>query len=87
MAIIGTWISNPMTYLPLYWFNYEVGCLLLGDNLTQERLNGFQQGGFWSQGLSFSMRLFIGSAIVGVIFSLITGLACYIGIKRSKKHH
>ncbi|MED5164816.1 MAG: DUF2062 domain-containing protein, partial [Cyanobacteriota bacterium] len=24
LAAIGTWISNPITYLPLYWFNYQI---------------------------------------------------------------
>lgn len=31
LAAAGTWISNPVTSLPLYWFNYQVGCLLLGS--------------------------------------------------------
>jgi len=24
LAAIGTWISNPFTYIPLYYFNYKV---------------------------------------------------------------
>ena len=31
LAAIGTWISNPITYLPLYWFNYQVDWYLLGE--------------------------------------------------------
>ena len=30
LAVIGTWISNPLTYLPLYWLNYRVGSFVLG---------------------------------------------------------
>ena len=30
LAAAGTLVSNPLTYLPLYWFNYLVGCRLLG---------------------------------------------------------
>lgn len=29
-AAAGTWISNPLTYAPIYWFNYQVGRWLLG---------------------------------------------------------
>ena len=28
LAAAGTWISNPFTYVPLYWFNYRIGALL-----------------------------------------------------------
>ena len=24
LAALGTWISNPLTYVPLYYFNYKV---------------------------------------------------------------
>ena len=29
LAAIGTWISNPFTYIPLYYFNYKVGSIFL----------------------------------------------------------
>ena len=32
LAAAGTLISNPLTYVPLYWFNYQLGCWLLGRN-------------------------------------------------------
>ena len=31
LAAAGTLVSNPITYVPLYWFNYLVGCQLLGQ--------------------------------------------------------
>ncbi len=27
LAAIGTWVSNPFTYIPLYYFNYKVGSI------------------------------------------------------------
>ena len=31
------WITNPVTALPIYWFNYTVGCFVLGEEtLTYE---------------------------------------------------
>ena len=32
LAAIGTWISNPFTYVPLYFFNYKVGSSLLKNS-------------------------------------------------------
>ena len=32
LAATGTWISNPFTYLPLYWLNYKIGSSLLSNN-------------------------------------------------------
>jgi uncharacterized protein len=29
-AVLGTWVSNPLTSIPLYLFNFKVGCALLG---------------------------------------------------------
>ena len=38
LAAIATWISNPFTYLPLYFFNFKVGSFLLrnSDNFSIE---------------------------------------------------
>ncbi len=30
VAVASTWISNPFTYLPLYFFCYEIGAWFLG---------------------------------------------------------
>ena len=32
LAAIGTWISNPFTYVPLYYFNYKVGSVFLNNS-------------------------------------------------------
>ena len=41
LAAAGTWISNPFTYVPLYWFNYHVGDVLLrgGAQPTAHTIN------------------------------------------------
>ena len=33
-AIAATWISNPLTYVPIFVFNYKIGKLLLGTEDT-----------------------------------------------------
>ena len=37
LAAAGTWISNPFTYVPLYWFNYHVGDVSRGEELLQQQ--------------------------------------------------
>ena len=82
LAAVGTWISNPFTYIPLYLFNYKVGAFLLGkeDNLID--LNQLTQQQMWNQGLLISNRILIGSLIVGIFSGLAMGCISYILFKK-----
>ena len=37
-ALVTVYISNPVTMLAIYWFDYEVGRLLVGGDLTKAEL-------------------------------------------------
>jgi uncharacterized protein (DUF2062 family) len=73
LAAAGTWISNPFTYVPLYWFNYAVGCQLLGPGPALPTLQQIQRVGIWDLGLAMTSRLMLGSALVGLVASLLLG--------------
>jgi len=73
LAAAGTWISNPLTSLPLYWFNYQVGCWVLGAGPAFPSLQQVQEGALWDLGLAFSSRLMLGSTLVGVISAVLVG--------------
>ena len=85
LAVIGTWISNPFTYVPLYFLNYKVGSSLLKNspdivfdkNLMIEEL--------WKQGGLFSLRLILGSALVGSLLASISGMIVFLLYKRKIK--
>ena len=85
LAVIGTWISNPFTYVPLYFFNYKVGSSLLKNspdiifdkNLMIEEL--------WEKGSVFSLRLILGSALVGSFLALISGMLAFFLYKKKRK--
>ena len=85
LAAIGTWISNPFTYIPLYFFNYKVGSFLIKNssdiifdkNLIIEEL--------WKQGTVFSLRLILGSALVGLLFGSISGVIVFLLYLRKTK--
>jgi uncharacterized protein len=68
-AVLGTWVSNPLTSLPLYLFNFKIGCALLGLSAD-----------FSSDGLSltetllalreeFLSALFLGCFVSGLVAS------------------
>ncbi len=81
LAISATWISNPITYFPLYWLNYKVGAALLGhgENLQDPSLFNLRE--IWSQGWMFGTRLILGSSLVGIVLGGLTGLFIYFVFK------
>ncbi|MFM7471645.1 MAG: DUF2062 domain-containing protein [Nodosilinea sp.] len=66
VAAAATWVSNPLTYLPLFAFNYQVGYWLLGDGTSRELtpLAGWQA--WMDMGTEVSSRLMLGSCVVGL---------------------
>ena len=85
LAVIGTWISNPLTYIPLYWFNYKIGSFFLGSERELNNFSGLTQRQMWNQGWIISSRIFFGSILVGLFFGLIFGLISYMLFKSSSK--
>ena len=90
VAAAGTWVSNPLTYVPIYYFNFRVGAWLLGhvglsamvpevetigDVISASGLAAFQE--FMALGAAFTVTLFLGCVVVGLpsaIISYIAGL-------------
>ena len=85
LAAIGTWISNPFTYAPLYFFNYKVGSFLLKNSpdIIFDRSLTLRE--LWKQGSVFSLRLIFGSALVGLLLSLIFGFIVFLLYKKIKR--
>ena len=67
LAAAGTWISNPFTYVPLYWFNYQLGALLLGPGRRWPGFDALHQSDFGEMGWSVISRLMLGSTITGAV--------------------
>ena len=85
LAAIGTWISNPFTYIPLYYFNYKVGSIFLNNypkNIIEKNL---VIDDLWKQGSIFSLRLLLGSSCVGFLLALIAGSIVYFIYKINNK--
>ena len=77
LAAAGTLVSNPFTYIPLYWFNYLVGAQLLGPSDRADALSSINRSNFWLQGWDFTQRILLGSSLVGLIVAVVSGLVAY----------
>ena len=86
LAAIGTWISNPFTYIPLYYLNYKVGSFFLNNSSNNLNETSFVIHDLWKQGRTFSLSLLLGSSCVGLLLALICGCIVFfiykIKIKR-----
>ena len=57
-AIAGTWISNPLTYIPIFVFNFKVGKLLLGvESISSKEVNFESLSSFMQFGSTFLKSL------------------------------
>lgn len=85
MAIALTWITNPLTAIPVYWFCYSVGAILLDEPLIGIRTVGIiiTETSLWLTGNgnnpfiihTFSLKAFIlGLIICGSVSSIVAGL-------------
>jgi len=82
LAAVGTWISNPFTYVPLYYFNYRVGSLLIDNDSDIVDFSHITTNELWSQGWYLSSRLLVGSISVGLVTGIIGGLCLYFPLKK-----
>ncbi len=85
LAAVGTWISNPITYVPIYWLNYKLGCCFLGHRETIPNLELITLDGFIREGWLFTSRILIGSTFTGSIAALLTFLFAYLILKRKAR--
>ncbi len=76
MAAAGTWVSNPFTYVPIYYFNFQVGEWLLkglGISVSMPKLQEFQtvvEASGWG---AFQDFLALGAGVAGTLF-----LGCFV---------
>ncbi|WP_166016390.1 MULTISPECIES: DUF2062 domain-containing protein [unclassified Synechococcus] len=77
LAAAGTLVSNPLTYLPLYWFNYLLGCQLLGPGRGGINLAELNRSTLWTQGWDFTQRILLGSTVVGMVLAIASGWMAY----------
>tara|TARA_B100000900_G_C20486456_1_gene677656 strand:- start:129 stop:569 length:441 start_codon:yes stop_codon:yes gene_type:complete len=85
LAAIGTWISNPVTYIPLYILNYKIGSFIFNDNQSKFIDPSLIKDQFWQQGSFFISRIILGSSVVGLILGFFSGILTYYFFKLKKR--
>jgi hypothetical protein len=86
LAAIGTWISNPFTYVPLYYFNYRVGSIFINTSSNEIIEKSLVTDDLWKHGRIFSLKILLGSTCVGFLLALICGSIVFLIYKiRSKR--
>jgi uncharacterized protein (DUF2062 family) len=71
LSVALVWISNPITMPPIFYFNYEIGALILGENIDNSLQ--FELSWHWLTTTLGDLwqPLFLGSIVVGTILGLI----------------
>tara|TARA_Y100001968_G_C19407860_1_gene744666 strand:+ start:722 stop:1138 length:417 start_codon:yes stop_codon:yes gene_type:complete len=78
LAVAGTWVSNPLTYLPLYWFNYQIGSHFINSKHVVDEITISTFTELLSRSWLLSSRLLLGSTLVGAFMGLLAGLSLYV---------
>ena len=85
IAAASTWISNPLTYVPLFWLNFQVGRWLLRFPPTT-KLSIDSSSWHWNTFMSMGMRVFfslmVGSFVIGLAASV---LGYFVGLGVAKR--
>ncbi len=66
VAVAFTWVSNPLTYVPIYYPAYKLGALLLGIPQENSGENPMSIDWLWSELVTIWKPLFLGSGILAV---------------------
>jgi len=71
LAMTGTWVSNPLTYVPIYTFNFHVGRWLLNkSDLMDLNFDSWQQ--MKESGAEISLILLVGCLAVGFVSGILS---------------
>lgn len=83
LAAAGTLVSNPITSIPLYWVNYQLGALILGVGPAFPDLQSLASEKIWDLGWGFLSRVLLGSTIVGLASAALVGSLYWLLLKKS----
>lgn len=87
MAAGGTWISNPLTYLPIYAFNYRLGCLILGRPSVKLFTDVESLRSWLETGADVGTALMLGSFVTGSIFGILSYFISLPMIRRTRERY
>lgn len=72
LAIISTWISNPLTMAPIFAFNYYIGSLLLDSEIHFSMESAMNMRLLLDLGYDILLPLYLGSLVMGIVVSALS---------------
>ncbi len=85
VAAAATWISNPLTYIPLYSLGFHLGRWMLGSTEIVFTAQTFQSTqSVMALGSEFAITLLTGCITLGLIFASISYVASLYLLKRAR---
>ncbi len=95
-GLLAVYVSNPLTVVPLYWFNYTIGTIYFPSTITREEFarifeyHGLQE--WWTAMIhlfvDLGVPLLTGSLVVAIIGGFVTYplvLRLFQSVKRTKR--
>ncbi|CAN8140224.1 DUF2062 domain-containing protein [Thiomicrorhabdus sp. 6S2-11] len=78
LSVALVWISNPITMGPIFYFNYEIGSLILGQAVNPDL--HFQLSWHWLTEVLGELwkPLYLGSTVVGLVLGSVSYIAIHI---------
>ncbi|BBP46110.1 hypothetical protein THMIRHAS_14830 [Thiosulfatimonas sediminis] len=78
LSVALVWISNPLTMAPIFYFNYEIGALILG-HAVDPNLH-FELSWHWLTNVLGELwkPLYLGSVVVGLVLGVVAYFAIHI---------
>jgi uncharacterized protein (DUF2062 family) len=92
LGLLATWISNPITFLPIFAGNLYVGCWLLGIPFPLGMINELMEAQSWSVAMnqilqSFLVPLWVGSLAVGIPVTVLAFFLSHGMATRLRRKH
>jgi len=84
-AVLGTWLSNPLTIPLVYYIDYQLGCALLGHQATLENVAFESFSELMELGLEVTWAMIVGSLVIGGVLGLIAYIATFHAFKTIRK--
>ncbi|MEM6452246.1 MAG: DUF2062 domain-containing protein [Cyanobacteria bacterium P01_D01_bin.105] len=82
VAAASTWISNPLTYVPLFALNFHIGRLLLRLPPTEMPDSAVGIDVWMSMGMDVGAALLLGSLIMGLVMGAV---GYYLGLRVAER--
>ena len=77
-ALLTVYISNPLTMVPIYWFNYKVGTWFVTGDANREEFARILEYNGWAEWWQTILGLFVTIGTPLIVGSLVVAAACSV---------